>query len=59
MCDVEKYNRIFEDMKNLSQEDTRQLVLEAPSEEEKQFYEMISDYFLQMKQRDCIARNVF
>ena len=59
MCDVEKYNRIFEDMKNLSQEDTMQLVLEAPSEEEKQFYEMISDYFLQMKQRDCIARNVF
>lgn len=59
MCDVEKYNRIFEDMKNLSQEDTMQLVLEAPTEEEKQFYEMVSDYFLQKKQKECIARNVF
>ena len=59
MCDVDKFNRIYEDIKGLTQDDTMQLILEAPSEEEKRFYEMIGDYLLQKKQQECIARNVF
>ncbi len=55
MCDVRKYN----DIKGLTQDDTMQLVLEAPTEEEKEFYEMVGDYLLQKKQQECIARNVF
>ena len=59
MCDVNKFNRIYEDIKGLTQDDTMQLILEAPSEEEKRFYEMVGDYLLQKKQQECIARNVF
>ena len=59
MCDIKKYTEIYEDLMQLSQDDTMQLVLEAPSEDEKDFYEMIGDYVLQKKQQECIARNVF
>ena len=59
MCDVDKFNRIYEDIKGLTRDDTMQLILEAPSEEEKRFYEMVGDYLLQKKQQECIAMNVF
>lgn len=59
MCDVKKYNVIYNEIKKLNPDDTLQLVLEAETEEEKDFYEMIGDYLLQKKQEDSIARNVF
>ena len=59
MCDVKKYNDIFEEIKKLDPDDTLQLVLESKTEEEKSFYEMIGDFLLQLKQRESIARNVF
>jgi len=33
MCDVKKYSRMFQDIKQLQPEDTLQLVLEAENEE--------------------------
>ena len=59
MCDVKKYKDIFDEIKKLTQEDTTQLILEASTEEEKDFYAMAGDFFLQRKQEECIARNVF
>ena len=59
MCDVERYNSIYNEIKTLTQDDTMQQVLEAPTEEEKEFYEMVGNYLLQRKQKDCIKRNVF
>ena len=59
MCNIKKYNDIYNDIKELTQDDTMQLILEAPTEDEKEFYEMVGDYLLQRKQRDCIARNIF
>ena len=41
MCDVKKYEQIYEDIKKLQPEDTLQLVLEAKTEEQRSFYEMI------------------
>ena len=49
MCDVKKYNEIYKDITSLQPEDTLQLVLEAETEEEKTFYEMIGDFLLQVK----------
>ena len=40
-------------------EDTLQLVLEAETEEEKTFYELIGDFLLQMKQKQVVERNLF
>ena len=59
MCDVQKYNEIYKEIKKLNPDDTLQLVLESKTEEEKQFYEMIGDYLLQCGQKESIARNVF
>lgn len=59
MCDVKKYNKIFKDITSLQPEDTLQLVLEAETEEEKTFYELIGDFLLQMKQKQVVERNLF
>ena len=59
MCDVKKYNKIYKDITSLQPEDTLQLVLEAETEEEKSFYELIGDFLLQMKQKQVVERNLF
>lgn len=59
MCNVKKYEKIYEDIKVLQPEDTLQLVLEAETEEQRNFYEMIGDFLLQQKQRQVIERNLF
>ena len=51
MCDVKKYEK-------LQPEDTLQLVLEAETEEQKEFYEMVGDFLLQKKQREVIEETV-
>ena len=43
----------------LQPEDTLQLVLEAETEEEKEFYELVGDFLLQKKQKQVIERNLF
>lgn len=59
MCDVKKFSRIYKDISMLRPEDTLQLVLEAETEEEKDFYELIGDFLLQKKQKQVIERNLF
>ena len=59
MCDVKKYEKIYEDIQKLQPEDTLQLVLEAETEEQRNFYEMVGDFLLQKKQRQVIERNLF
>lgn len=58
MCDVKKYEKIYEDIKKLQPEDTLQLVLEAEIEEQRTFYEMVGDFLLQKKQWQVIERNL-
>ena len=59
MSDVKKYTDIYNEIKKLNAEDTLQLVLEAPTEEVKEFYEMVGDFLLQRKQREVIAKKAF
>ena len=59
MCDVKKYEEIYEDIKNLQPDDTLQLVLEAETEEQRSFYEMVGDFLLQRKQQQVIERKLF
>ena len=51
MCDVQKYSDMYKEMKILQPEDTLQLVMEAKDEEERVFFEMIGNFFLQQKQK--------
>ena len=59
MCDVKKFNQIYKEIASLQPDDTLQLVLEAETEEEKEFYELVGDFLLQIKQREVIERNLF
>ena len=59
MCDVKKYSQIYQDIKQLQPEDTLQLVMEAESEEEQDFFEMVGNFLLQRKQKQIIESNLF
>lgn len=59
MCDVKKYESIYNEIKNLQPEDTLQLVLEAETEEQRDFYEMVGNFLLQQRQKQVVERNLF
>ena len=59
MCDIKKYQEIYQKLIKLQPEDTLQLVLESESEDQKDFYEMLGDYLLQKKQREIIKKDLF
>ena len=46
-------------MQNVMPEDTLRLILEAESQEERDFFNMIGNYLLQQKQKQVIERNLF
>ena len=43
----------------MARETTLQLILEAETEEQREFYQVVGDFLLQKKQREIIERNVF
>ena len=59
MCDTKKYYSIFQDIKTLSQSDTLQLILEAETQEEKEFFAMVGNFLLKNKQKKVIEGNLF
>ena len=59
MCDVKKYNEIYREIRSLRQDDTAQLILEAETQEEREFYAMVGNFLLQKKQKLVIEGNLF
>ena len=59
MCDVKKYNDIYKEIKSLRQDDTLQLILEAKTQEERDFYVMVGNFLLQNKQKIVVEGNLF
>ena len=53
------YGDVYEEIKKLQPQDTLQMLLNAKTEDEKTFYELIGDFLLQVKQREIIGRNLF
>lgn len=53
------YGNVYEVIKKLQPQDTLQLLLDAKTEDEKDFYEIIGDFLLQIKQREVVERNLF
>jgi len=58
MCDVQKYIDIYEELEKLQPEDTLQLVLEAKTDAQKDFFEMLGNYLLTLKQQELIGRKL-
>ena len=59
MCNVKKFEKIYQEIEQLEPEDTLQLMLEADTEEQREFYQMVGDFILQKKQKKVIERKLF
>lgn len=59
MCDVKKYSRIYKDIKELTPEDTLQIIMESDDKEEIAFFAMLGNYLLQQKQKKVVEANLF
>ena len=54
MCDTKKYYKIYEEIKELTPEDTLQLM-----KEEQDFFGVVGDFLLQKRQKELIDRKVY
>lgn len=59
MCDVNKYSKIYQDIKELEPEDTLQIIMESEDKEEIAFFEMVGNFLLQQKQKKVVEENLF
>ena len=59
MSKAEAAKKLYEDCKDMDIDETMELVLNAETEEEQDFFSMLSDFILQRKQKKVIAQKRF
>ncbi|EEG54155.1 hypothetical protein [Enterocloster asparagiformis] len=59
MLKAEAAKKLYEECKDMDIDETMELVLNAETEEEQDFFSMLSDYILQRKQKKVIAQKRF
>lgn len=59
MSKTEAARKLYEECKDMDIEETMDLVLNAETEEEQDFFSMLSDFILQRKQKRVIAQKRF
>lgn len=56
MSRTEAIKKLYEECKDLDIEETMELVLNADTEDEQEFFTMLGDYLLQKKQEQVISQ---
>ena len=59
MSKAEAAKNLYEECKDMDIDETMELVLNAETEEEQDFFSMLSDFILQRKQKKVIAQKRF
>lgn len=59
MSKAEAAKKLYEECKDMDIDETMELVLNAETEEEQDFFSMLSDFMLQRKQKKVIAQKRF
>lgn len=59
MSKAEAAKRLYEECKDMDIDETMELVLSAETEEEQDFFSMLSDFLLQKQQKKVIAQKRF
>ena len=59
MSKAEAARKLYEECKDMDIDETMELVLNAETEEEQDFFAMLSDFILQRKQKKVIAQKRF
>ena len=59
MIDMAKYDEIYNEMKNLDIDEFLQIIVNAESQEEKEFYSVMSDFIIQKSQEKVIEKGLY
>ena len=59
MCDVKKYEKIYQEIKKLTPEDANQIEMESSDKDVKNFYAMIESLILQKRQREVVQNESY
>lgn len=59
MTNLDAAKKLYEQCKNMDIEETLELVLSAETEEEREFFSLLSDLILQSKQKKVIAQKMY
>lgn len=60
MCNIKAYEKVYDDMiDKLSLADTLLLMVEAETEDQRNFYRIVGNYLLQKKQKVVVERKLF
>ena len=59
MSKADAARKLYEECKDMDIDETMELVLNAETEEEQDFFSMLSDFILQRKQKKVIAQKRF
>ena len=59
MSGIKKKKKLYNTCRDMDIEETMELVLNAETEEEGEFFSLLSDFILQRKQREVIAQKEF
>lgn len=59
MSKAEAAKKLYEECKDMDIDETMELVLNAETEEEQDFFSMLSDFILQRKQKKVITQKRF
>ena len=59
MSKAEAAKKLYEECKDMDIDETMELVFNAETEEEQDFFSMLSDFILQRKQKKVIAQKRF
>ena len=59
MSTNEELKLLYNECLKLDLDEATQLILEAETEEEQEFYSMVSDFVLQQRQKKVIKENLF
>ena len=59
MSKAEAAKKLYEECKDMDIDEIMELVLNAETEEEQDFFSMLSDFILQRKQKKVIAQKRF
>lgn len=59
MSRIDAAKKLYEVCKDMDIEETMDLVLSAESQEEQDFFSMLSDFLLQKKQKEVISQKRF
>lgn len=59
MSRIDAAKKLYEECKDMDIEETMTLVLNAESQDEQDFFSMLSDFLLQKKQKEVISQKRF